>query len=68
MKVHPKAKHDKLEADANGGYKIWTTAPPDKGAANAAVMKMLANELGIAPSRLILKRGTTSRQKLFEID
>jgi uncharacterized protein YggU (UPF0235/DUF167 family) len=68
VKVHPKAKHDRIEGNAAEGYRIWTTAAADKGAANAAVTRMLAKELGIAPSRLTLKRGATSRQKLFEID
>lgn len=67
VKAHPKAKHDKVESIGADSYKVWTTAPADKGAANAAVAKLLARELGVAPSRLSLKRGATSRQKLFEL-
>jgi uncharacterized protein YggU (UPF0235/DUF167 family) len=68
VQAHPKAKHERLEMDGTGGFKIWTTAPADKGAANAAITKLLAKELGVAPSRLTLKRGATSRQKVFELD
>ena len=68
VKAHPKAKKEKIKPDGVGGYEIWTTAPADKGAANAAIAKLLARELKVAPSRLTLKRGATSRQKLFELD
>lgn len=67
VKAHPRAKHDRIEPDGKGGYKVWTTAPADKGAANAAIAKLLAKQLGVAPSRLTLKRGATSRLKLFEL-
>lgn len=67
VKVHPRARTEKIEASGPGSYAVWTTAPPDRGAANAAVAKLLARELHIAPSRLILKRGATSRTKLFEL-
>lgn len=67
VKVRPRARLEKVELTPEGSYIIWTTAPPDKGAANAAVTKLLARSLGIAPSRLVLKRGATSTTKLFEI-
>jgi hypothetical protein len=68
VKVHPKARLEKVEADGAGGFKVWTTAPADRGAANAAVGKILAKHLGVPPSRVTLVRGGTSRNKLFEVD
>lgn len=41
---------------------------PQDGAANDAVLKLLALALGLAPSRLTLLRGATSREKLFQVD
>lgn len=67
VKVTPKAKHDRIEPDGSGGFKVWTTAAPDKGAANGAVTRMLAKELGIAPGTITLRRGATARHKVFEI-
>lgn len=67
VKANPKARLEKVEQRADGGYTVWTTAPPDKGAANDAVTRLLAKHLGVAPSRLILRRGGTSRNKLFEL-
>jgi uncharacterized protein len=67
VKVHPRARIEKVEHLPTGEYAIWTTAAPDRGEANSAVARLLARELGVAPSRLVLRRGATSRSKLFEV-
>jgi len=68
VKAHPKAKHEKIAVRADGSYEVWTTAAPDKGAANESITRILARELGIAPSRLTLRRGAASRNKVFEVE
>lgn len=68
IKVHPKARLNKVQPDDDGGFTIWTTAPPDKGAANDAVIRALAEHLGIPRQVLSLVTGATSRQKLIKID
>ena len=67
VKVRPRARIDQVERESARAFTVWTTAPPDKGAANAAVARLLARELGVAPSRVVLKRGASSRNKVFEI-
>lgn len=67
VKVHPRARTEKIEARPTG-YEVWTPAAPDRGEANAAVTRLLARELGVAPSRITLRRGATSRNKLFQVD
>lgn len=42
-------------------------AKPEDGKATAAVLDLLARGLEIAPSRLSLLRGATSREKLFQL-
>lgn len=42
-------------------------AKPHEGAANDAVLALLADALGIATSRLRMLRGATSRDKLVQI-
>ncbi len=46
---------------------VRVTAIAEGGKANAAVIKLLAKSLGIAKSRLLLRRGQSGRDKLFEI-
>ena len=67
VKVRPRARIEKIEALENSGFAVWTTAPADKGEANEAVTKLLARHLGVAPSCVVLRRGATSRNKLFEV-
>lgn len=39
----------------------------EKGRANEAVTRLLAERLGVAPRDITLKRGATAREKLFEV-
>ena len=38
-----------------------------EGAANEAVIRAIAEHYGVAPSRVTLLRGATSRTKVFEV-
>ena len=68
VRVTPRGGRDALTLDDAGAIHVRVTAPPEDGKANAAVRKLLARALGIAPSRLTLVGGATSRDKLFRID
>jgi uncharacterized protein YggU (UPF0235/DUF167 family) len=46
---------------------VKTRAKPHDGAANDAVLGLLANALGCPPSRLTLLRGATSREKRVQL-
>jgi uncharacterized protein YggU (UPF0235/DUF167 family) len=52
---------------ADGQLIVKVRVKADDGKANAAVLALLADALGLAPSRLELLRGATSRQKLVRI-
>lgn len=41
--------------------------PPIQGRANAAIIRALADYFGLAPSRVRIISGHTSRQKIIEI-
>lgn len=47
---------------------VYVTAPPDKGKANEAMLRLLAKHLGVSASRLRIVRGETSRNKTVQID
>ena len=53
---------------AEGVVQVKVRAPADKGAANEAVIALLAEALDCPPSRLTLLHGATSRQKLFRVE
>ena len=52
---------------AEGRLLVKVRAKPENGMANAAVLALLARALGVAPSRLELLRGATSREKLVRV-
>ena len=52
---------------AEGRLLVKVRAKPQGGAANAAVLTLLAQALGVAASRLQMLRGATARDKLVRI-
>ena len=47
--------------------RLRVTAPPEDGRANAAVVRLLAQTLGISRSRLEVVRGHSSRDKVIRV-
>lgn len=67
LRVTPRASRARLVRDGDT-LRAYVTVVPEGGKANTAVQKLLAKALGIAPSRLTLVSGQTSRDKLFEVN
>lgn len=67
VKVTPGVRTEALEI-VNGRLLAKVRAKPKEGEANEAVVKLLAQGLGVAQSRLTLLRGATAREKLFRVD
>lgn len=67
LRLTPSARHAALTAEGPV-LAIRVSAPPAEGAANAAARTLLARALGVAPTRLRLVRGATSRHKTFRLD
>lgn len=67
LKVSPKASRTAITGWAGEVLRVAVTAAPDKGKANAAVIALLAEALGVARSRISILRGETQPQKLVEV-
>jgi uncharacterized protein len=67
VRVTPKASANRLTYD-DGALRAYVTTVPVDGKATAAVVKLLARALGIAPTRLTLIRGATARDKVFVVE
>lgn len=72
LRVTPGAKKDDISGffdDPNGQRRLCVkvAAPPDKGKANAAVIKLLSARLALPKSALSIKAGETSRVKTVAI-
>jgi len=66
IRATPKAARDRIEP--GDPLRVYVTAPADKGAANAAVLTLLAKALGVARTRLTLLRGASARDKRVRLD
>ena len=72
LKVSPKAAQNRgggIFAGSEGAaLKVGVTVAPEGGKANAQVIKLLAREWRLPPSRLHLAAGATSRSKTVLIE
>ncbi len=67
LRVTPGARTEGVVIEG-GQVLVKVRARPQDGAANDAVLALLAAALDTAPSRLNLLRGATSRDKLVQLD
>ncbi len=67
VRVQPRGSRSEIQGVKDGRLRIKTTAPPADGRANKDVIRQLANEFGVPPSRVALKSGVSQRNKTFEI-
>ncbi|MBO9725856.1 MAG: DUF167 domain-containing protein [Novosphingobium sp.] len=67
VRVTPGAKVETLEI-LEGRLLVKVRAKPEDGKANEAVRALIAAALDLAPSRVELLRGATSREKLFHVE
>jgi uncharacterized protein YggU (UPF0235/DUF167 family) len=65
VKVVPGASRDRVAGPLGDCLKIATSAPPEKGKANAAVAAILAKALGLDRRAVTLAGGATNPRKEF---
>ena len=68
VKVKPNSKQQKIEELADGSLIVHLKSPPVDGKANEELIKLLAKKFDVSKSSIRIKSGTTSRQKVIEID
>ena len=66
LRVTPGSRIEAVAIE-DGRVQVKVRAKPQDGAANEAVLALLAETLGVAKSRLSLLRGATSREKLVKL-
>jgi uncharacterized protein (TIGR00251 family) len=65
--VQPRASRAKIGPMHDGRLKIAVTSPPVDGEANAAVIELLAKQLGVGKSAIEVIAGATGRRKTLRI-
>lgn len=67
MRAKPDVYEEKVEQIDETHYRVSVTEPPVKGKANLAITKALASHFNVAPTRVSLVSGYSSRNKIFLI-
>jgi uncharacterized protein (TIGR00251 family) len=70
LKLHvtPRGSKNEITGWRDDVLCIKITAPPVEGAANAAIVKYVADALGVGKSHVALVSGEKSREKCVSID
>lgn len=83
VKAKPRAKKEKIvlqqvqdnpersrRVEKIGGthFVVWVKEPPQKGKANKAIAKKLAEYFKVPQSQIVLRAGFSSKNKVFEIN
>lgn len=63
MRVIPRAAREGLAGVEDHALKVRLNAPPVDGAANKALVKLMAKTLGLAKGKISLSAGLKSRNK-----
>lgn len=68
VRLTPRAKRDSIEGWRDGTLRVRVVAPPVDGRANAALVGLLADALGVAKGDVTIAAGAGSREKLVAVD
>ena len=68
LRVQPRASRTEITGVHGGALRVRIAAPPVDGAANEALIRFLAERLGLPRSAVRLVAGETSRTKVVEVD
>jgi len=67
LKVVPGASRSRVVGRLGSALKVQVAAPPEKGKANAAVVKLIAKALGIGEKAVQIVKGETSPNKRIRV-
>src|SRR5215469_13891998 len=65
--ITPRARQERIACEGKI-LRIWLHAPPVDGAANQALIELLARRLRLPRRQVWLERGATSRQKTVAVE
>jgi uncharacterized protein len=68
VRLTPRAGSDHVEGVVDGALRVKVAAPAVGGAANQALIRLLAEELGVGRRSVRLVAGAAGRQKLVVVD
>jgi uncharacterized protein (TIGR00251 family) len=67
LRVSPGARSNGIVGKHGEGWKVRVAAAPENGKANEAVLRLLAERLGLPGKSVMLVSGPSSRNKIVEL-
>jgi hypothetical protein len=67
VRVQPRSRRNRVVGGQGGVLRVQVTAPPVDGAANQALVELLADWLGVPRRSVTVIRGQMARDKLVEV-
>jgi uncharacterized protein (TIGR00251 family) len=67
VKVHPRAKRERISGVLGDTLKVELTTPPVEGRANEACIRFFAHLLNVRPSSVSIASGASSRNKVIRV-
>ncbi|EKD49252.1 MAG: hypothetical protein ACD_63C00208G0002 [uncultured bacterium] len=67
VKVIPNARNIRVKEIADGSLKVWLVERAEKGKANKALIKILADYFGLEKGKIKIVKGEKSREKVIEV-
>jgi len=67
VRVHPRAKRNRITGELGDALKVALTAPPIDGRANQACIEFFATLLNVSRSAVSIASGETSRNKVIRV-
>lgn len=68
VKAKTRAREEKVEKIDENNFVVYVKEPPERGRANFAIEAALAKYFNIANYQVKLISGSSSRQKIFDIE
>jgi len=68
VRVQPRASKSEIAGLHGEALKVRLTAPPVDGAANEALIRLLADTFGVPTRSITIVAGATSRTKIVQMD
>ena len=68
VRLTPRGGQDRVDGVTDGILRVRVSAPPVDGAANEALVRLLASELGVARGAVRIASGAAARTKIVEAD
>jgi len=68
VRLAPRSSSNHVDGVIDGALKVRVTAPAVEGAANAALVNLLADVLGVGRRDVRIVAGATGRRKLVVVD